>query len=41
VALFTAPIQLYVVSQFIAYRGGWEPGPVCRIIYRRWLTISN
>jgi hypothetical protein len=41
VALFAVPIQFYVLSQFIAYRDGWEPGPVCRIIYRWWLVISN
>ena len=41
VALFTVPIQFYVLSQFISYRDGWEPGPMCRLIYRWWLTISN
>jgi hypothetical protein len=41
VALFAVPIQFYVLSQFNAYRDGWEPVPVCRIIYRWWLVISN
>jgi hypothetical protein len=41
VALFTVPIQLYISSQFISYGDGWEPGPVCRTIYRWWLTISK
>ena len=40
-ALFTVPLQLYVFSQFVTYRAGWEPGPIGRLIYRWWLTVTN
>jgi hypothetical protein len=40
-ALFTVPIQLYVLLQFVTYRAGWEPGPLGRIIYRWWWTVSR
>jgi hypothetical protein len=40
-SLFTVPIQLFIFSQLLTYRGGWAPGPVGRIIYRWWLTIAN
>jgi hypothetical protein len=40
-SLFTVPIQLFIFSQLLTYRGGWVPGPVGRIIYRWWLTVAN
>jgi hypothetical protein len=40
-SLFTVPIQLFIFSQLLTYRGGWAPGPVGRIIYRWWLTVAN
>ena len=40
-SLFTVPTQLYVFSQFVFYRDGWELGPIGWLIYRWWLTISS
>jgi len=41
VALFIILIQFYVLSEFISYRDGWEPGPACRFLYRWWLTLTS
>jgi hypothetical protein len=40
-ALFTVPIQMYVLSQFVFYRDGWELGPVSWFLCRWWLVIAN